>query len=191
MSITVSAVKARQNLGELLNLVSIKHEEVIIERAGKKIAKLTTIDEGTMNEPVAAAYSVKKNLSKKSTGKKHDFSGFFGTWNDEEYRKVTAAVNSLRAIDPELQAPALEMELIQKQKRWAAMNDDDAKKAVEQFRSIRGMGKEMWEATGLTPDEYVRQEREEWDESERKRAGEAVRNLRSVRVSNEEGSTEA
>jgi len=36
MSITVSAVKARQNLGELLNIVSLKHEDVIIERAGKK-----------------------------------------------------------------------------------------------------------------------------------------------------------
>jgi hypothetical protein len=26
-----------------------------------------------------------------------------------------------------------------------------------------GVGKQMWERTGLTPDEYVRKEREEWD----------------------------
>ena len=187
MSITVTAVKARQNLGELLNLVSIKHEEVIIERAGKKIARLTAIDDSTVNEPVAKEYAVQKKQVKKGL---IDFSSIFETWDDEEYRKVTEAVNSLRVIDPELQAPALEMELIQKQKRWAAMSDEDAKRAVEQFRSIRGMGKEMWEATGLTPDEYVRREREDWDESERRRVGEAVRDLRNVRDSKKEGPQE-
>jgi antitoxin (DNA-binding transcriptional repressor) of toxin-antitoxin stability system len=102
VSITVSAVKARQNLGELLNLVSIKHEEVIIERAGKKIARLTAIDEGTVNEPVAEAYSGNKNPTKKSTGKKHDFSEFFGTWDDEEYKQVMESVKSGRKIDSEL-----------------------------------------------------------------------------------------
>ncbi|MEI8206671.1 MAG: hypothetical protein WCG03_07325 [Kiritimatiellales bacterium] len=97
MSITVTAVKARQNLGELLNLVSIKHEEVIIERAGKKIARLTAIEESAVNEPVAEEYAVKKKGKSKT-----DFSEFFGTWDDEEYRKVTEAVNSLRVIDPEM-----------------------------------------------------------------------------------------
>ncbi|NOU35449.1 MAG: type II toxin-antitoxin system Phd/YefM family antitoxin [Kiritimatiellaceae bacterium] len=120
MSITVTAVKARQNLGELLNLVSIKHEEVIIERAGKKIARLTAIEESAVSEPVAEAYAVKKK-----GGSKIDFSEFFGTWDDEEYRRVTEAVN--------------------------------------EFRRLRGAGKEMWESTGQTPDEYVRKEREEWD----------------------------
>jgi|GEM_PF-1809610 len=101
MSITVTAVKARQNLGELLNLVSIKHEEVIIERAGKKIARLTFIDEGAdaVNEPVAENYATRCATEKKT---KIDFSEFFGTWDDEEYRKVTEAVNSLRVIDPEM-----------------------------------------------------------------------------------------
>lgn len=99
MSITVTAVKARQNLGELLNLVSIKHEEVIIERAGKKIARLTAIDDGTVNEPVTEEYNVQKIQIKKEP---IDFSSIFGTWDDEEYRKVTEAVNSLRTIDPEM-----------------------------------------------------------------------------------------
>lgn len=98
MSIVVSAVKARQNLGELLNLVSIKHEEIIIERAGKKIAKLTPLDdEHAAKEPVAEKYAVQKKQ-----GVKIDFSEFFGTWDDEEYRRVTDAVNSLRTIDPEM-----------------------------------------------------------------------------------------
>ena len=100
MSITVSAVKARQNLGELLNIVSLRHEDVVIERAGKKIARLTSIDEeNTVNEPIAEKYVIRKEIEKKG---KIDFSEFFGTWDDEEYRKVTEAVNSLRTIDPEM-----------------------------------------------------------------------------------------
>ena len=41
MTTIVSAVDARKNLGHLLNLVSLTHEQVIIERAGKKMAVLT------------------------------------------------------------------------------------------------------------------------------------------------------
>ncbi|MFZ0243074.1 MAG: type II toxin-antitoxin system prevent-host-death family antitoxin [Desulfobacterales bacterium] len=44
MDRTVSAVKARQNLGELLNRVALRGEEIIIERAGKKIARLSPVD---------------------------------------------------------------------------------------------------------------------------------------------------
>ncbi len=101
MSITVSAVKARQNLGELLNIVSIRHEDVIIERAGKKIARLTAIEKhpDAVNEPAMIEYAVKEKAKKKT---KIDFSEFFGTWDDEEYRKVTEAVNSLRVIDSEM-----------------------------------------------------------------------------------------
>jgi prevent-host-death family protein len=106
VSITVTAVKARQNLGELLNLVSIKHEEVIIERAGKKIARLTSIDDasGTVNEPIAEAYSVKGKSTKASAEKKSDFSEFFGVWDEEEYQQVMESVKSGRKIDPELWA---------------------------------------------------------------------------------------
>ncbi len=94
MSITVTAVKARQNLGELLNLVSIKHEEIIIERAGKKIARLTAIEESAVNEPVAEDYAVKKG--------KIDLSEFSGTWSEEEYREFNAAVECLGTIDSEM-----------------------------------------------------------------------------------------
>jgi prevent-host-death family protein len=40
----VTALEARRNLGKLLNLVSIKNEEIIIERAGTPIAKLTSCE---------------------------------------------------------------------------------------------------------------------------------------------------
>ncbi len=106
MSITVSAVKARQNLGELLNIVSLRHEDVIIERAGKKIARLTTLEEDAVHEPVAE-YRTRKSAQRPSLEKKIkpdsiDFSSIFGTWDDEEYQQVTEAVNSLRTIDPEM-----------------------------------------------------------------------------------------
>ena len=41
---TVSAVEARKNFGHLLNIVSLTHTDVIIERAGKKIARITSLD---------------------------------------------------------------------------------------------------------------------------------------------------
>ena len=44
MSQSISAVEARQRLGEMLNRVALKGEEIIIERAGRKIARLSPID---------------------------------------------------------------------------------------------------------------------------------------------------
>ena len=44
MGQSISAVEARQKLGEILNRVSLRREEIIIERAGKKIARLSPID---------------------------------------------------------------------------------------------------------------------------------------------------
>jgi prevent-host-death family protein len=45
MSQSISAVEARQKLGEILNRVALRREEIIIERAGRKIARLAPIDE--------------------------------------------------------------------------------------------------------------------------------------------------
>jgi prevent-host-death family protein len=44
MGQSVTAVEARQKLGEILNRVALRREEIIIERAGKKIARLSPID---------------------------------------------------------------------------------------------------------------------------------------------------
>lgn len=44
----ISAVDARRNLGKLLNMVSIAHEEIIIERAGKPIARLSHCEAGAL-----------------------------------------------------------------------------------------------------------------------------------------------
>lgn len=45
MAESVSAVEARQRLGEILNRVALLRKEVVIERAGKKIARLSPIDQ--------------------------------------------------------------------------------------------------------------------------------------------------
>ena len=45
MSQSISAVEARQRLGEILNRVALMREEIIIERAGKKIARLSPIED--------------------------------------------------------------------------------------------------------------------------------------------------
>ena len=42
---SISAVKARRSFGNLLNIVSLRHEELTIERAGKPVAKLVPIDD--------------------------------------------------------------------------------------------------------------------------------------------------
>jgi prevent-host-death family protein len=45
MAKTVTAVTARQNLGDLLNRVALTSEEIIIERAGKKVARLVSCEQ--------------------------------------------------------------------------------------------------------------------------------------------------
>lgn len=47
MSETVSAVEARQRFGEMLNRVALRGEEIVIERAGRKIARLVPVEEKT------------------------------------------------------------------------------------------------------------------------------------------------
>ena len=41
---TVSAMELRKNFGHILNVVSLTHTDVVIERAGRKIARLTAVD---------------------------------------------------------------------------------------------------------------------------------------------------
>jgi prevent-host-death family protein len=43
MATKISAVEARKNLGKFLNIVQLRNEEIIIERAGNPIAKLAPL----------------------------------------------------------------------------------------------------------------------------------------------------
>jgi len=46
MTKTASAMEVRHHLGQLLNIVSLTDEEVIIERAGKPVARLAACENG-------------------------------------------------------------------------------------------------------------------------------------------------
>jgi prevent-host-death family protein len=41
---TISAIKARQNLGQVMNEVSLKDDEYIVERAGKPLVAIIPIE---------------------------------------------------------------------------------------------------------------------------------------------------
>ena len=47
MSKVVSAMEVRQNFGSMLNQVSLKDEEIVIERAGKPLARLVSVNAPT------------------------------------------------------------------------------------------------------------------------------------------------
>ena len=59
MSKVVSAMDMRQNFGTLLNQVAIKDEEIVIERAGKPLARLVSMNSATSGK-LFKAYKEKK-----------------------------------------------------------------------------------------------------------------------------------
>jgi prevent-host-death family protein len=65
----ISAMKARQNLGQLLNEVSIRGDAYIIERAGKPLAALVDLERfQQLQEDQEAALQAVRNLWQKMTG---------------------------------------------------------------------------------------------------------------------------
>lgn len=44
MAKIVSAMEARKGFGDLLNQVALKGEEIVIERAGKQLARLSPVE---------------------------------------------------------------------------------------------------------------------------------------------------
>jgi prevent-host-death family protein len=65
----ISAMKARQNLGQLLNEVSLRGDAYIIERAGKPLAALVDLERfQQLQEDHQAAGLAVGNLWKKLTG---------------------------------------------------------------------------------------------------------------------------
>jgi len=61
---TISAYKARTNFGELLNEVYYKGEEVVVERKGKPMVKITKVKTKKRKErdPLLAAAGIWKDL---------------------------------------------------------------------------------------------------------------------------------
>ena len=46
----VSAMEARKGFGDLLNQVALKGEEIVIERAGKPLAKLSPVKPSSLQQ---------------------------------------------------------------------------------------------------------------------------------------------
>jgi prevent-host-death family protein len=65
----ISAMKARQNLGNLLNEVSIRGDSYIIERAGKPLAVLVDLEKfQKLQEHQAAALGAVRSIWNKMQG---------------------------------------------------------------------------------------------------------------------------
>lgn len=65
----ISAMKARQNLGQLLNEVSIRGDSYVIERAGKPLAALVDMDRfHQLQEDQNAALQSLRKIWKKMEG---------------------------------------------------------------------------------------------------------------------------
>ena len=65
----ISALKARQNLGQLLNEVSIRGDSYIIERAGKPLAALVDLERfQQLQEDREASLQALRNIWKKMHG---------------------------------------------------------------------------------------------------------------------------
>lgn len=65
----ISAMKARQNLGQLLSEVSIRGDAYIIERAGKPLAALVDMERfQQLQEDQEAALQAVRNIWKKMAG---------------------------------------------------------------------------------------------------------------------------
>lgn len=59
---TISVMKVRKSLGEILDEVNLKSESFILERAGKPIAKLTPLDSSSDQKANRLALKALKDL---------------------------------------------------------------------------------------------------------------------------------
>lgn len=85
MNHTVSALEVRKNLGEILNRILYRGEEIIVERKGRPVAKIVPV--GEMGLP------------------KKDILAYSGIWNTKDVKTIKKAikkarVNASRTIRP-------------------------------------------------------------------------------------------
>ena len=78
MTKKVTALKARRNLGELLNEAYFKGEVIIIEKKGKAVAKLVGLE---------TTYS----------GKKDPFVAAAGSWKSLDTEKIKKTIKTAKA----------------------------------------------------------------------------------------------
>lgn len=85
-----SAVKFRQNLGEMINQVQYRHDSVLIKKDGKPVAALVDARLfGRIRRMEARFEALSSRLEE----------GFAGTPQEEGMREIEAAIMSERAAD--------------------------------------------------------------------------------------------
>jgi len=81
---TISAVEARTNLGRILNIVSLTHADIIIERAGKQIARLTSVDESaSLRSPGKLDWRKARGLGKSVWRRVHSVEAYIQKERDQ------------------------------------------------------------------------------------------------------------
>ena len=81
MTKTVTAYEARTNLGELLNEVYYKGDEIIIKKSGKPVARISRISE-----------SLPKKLKNK-----RDLLSLAGVWANEDGKSIRKYARMIRS----------------------------------------------------------------------------------------------
>ena len=139
----ISAMKARQNLGQLLNEVSIRGDSYIIERAGKPLAALVDMERfQQLQEDRSAALQALQKVWKKMAGTENpEIAEVI-----EAAEKIAGEENSTRS---ELMREAIwsyiaEMELRRLQRyglkkaKELSLKEEDVQRFIDEYRAEPG-----------------------------------------------------
>jgi hypothetical protein len=82
-----------------MKTISVRGLDSAILATIKKAAKERAI---SMNRFIVDALEKSVGVKHKSLSEHHDLDEFFGSWNEEEYARITKSVGAHRQIDKEL-----------------------------------------------------------------------------------------
>lgn len=135
----ISAMKARQNLGQLLNEVSIRGDSYIIERAGKPLAALVDMErfQQLQEDQDAALQAIKKVWEKLAGADPREIQEAL-----EEAEKIAKEENRTRSdlIKEALRWYIAEMELRRLQRyglkkaKELGLKEEDVQRLIDEYR---------------------------------------------------------
>jgi prevent-host-death family protein len=136
----ISAMKARQNLGQLLNEVSIRGDSYIIERAGKPLAALVDLErfQQLQEDQDAALQALKKVWEKMAGSEPREIKEAI-----EEAEKIAKEENRTRSelIREELRRYIAERELRRLQRygmkkaKELGLKEEDVQRLIDEYRA--------------------------------------------------------
>jgi prevent-host-death family protein len=136
----ISAMKARQNLGQLLNEVSIRGDSYIIERAGKPLAALVDLErfQQLQEDQDAALHALKKVWEKMAGSEPREIKEAI-----EEAEKIAKEENRTRSelIREALRRYIAERELRRLQRygmkkaKELGLKEEDVQRLIDEYRA--------------------------------------------------------